>query len=230
MKRILAVLATLAFLAGVAFAADDQLTKAPPGGTSFGQSTSDKISFYNVTPVVQPSGSTQTAITDSSGGTASAASGVSANAQKSTVIIPLGSLSLLANSSTWKIALPYAFQVTAANFRTGNPVSTGSKLASLSTSINGVLVTGGTIQVTSAAATPTGALISGAAITGANTGTAGQTLEVQVSGVTAFAEGSGWVEFTVVNTDKANESATFAALSNAVRSALVTLGLIKGSS
>lgn len=41
----------------------DQLSKADPDGTKFGQSTSDKISFYGVTAVVQPSGATQTTIT-----------------------------------------------------------------------------------------------------------------------------------------------------------------------
>jgi hypothetical protein len=34
-------------------AADDQLSKGPSGGTSFGQSTTDKVSLYGVTPVAQ---------------------------------------------------------------------------------------------------------------------------------------------------------------------------------
>jgi hypothetical protein len=37
------------------------------------------------------------------------------------------------------------------------------------------------------------------------------------------------VEFTVTNTDLANATATQVALPNALRSALVSLGLIKGS-
>jgi hypothetical protein len=43
--------------------AADQLTKNPPDGTVYGQSASDKISFYGATPVVQPaspSGNTHT--------------------------------------------------------------------------------------------------------------------------------------------------------------------------
>ena len=48
-------------------------------GAVFGQSTTDKIGFYGLaTPVVQPSGSAQTAITDNSGGTANPATGVAA--------------------------------------------------------------------------------------------------------------------------------------------------------
>lgn len=41
----------------------DQLSKKCPDGTALGQSTSDKIGFYGVTPVVQPaspSGNTHT--------------------------------------------------------------------------------------------------------------------------------------------------------------------------
>lgn len=38
-----------------------QLSDLRPDGTNFGQSASDKIGFYGVTPVVQPSGSGQAA-------------------------------------------------------------------------------------------------------------------------------------------------------------------------
>lgn len=48
-------------------------------GVDLGRSTTDKIGFYGLaTPVVQPSGSAQAAITDSSGGTANSATGVAA--------------------------------------------------------------------------------------------------------------------------------------------------------
>lgn len=41
-------------------AADNQLTRAPSGGTNFGQSTSDKIGFYGLaTPIVQRTGAAQ---------------------------------------------------------------------------------------------------------------------------------------------------------------------------
>ena len=48
-------------------------------GVGFGRSTTDKIGFYGLaTPIVQPSGAAQAAITDSSGGTANSATGVAA--------------------------------------------------------------------------------------------------------------------------------------------------------
>lgn len=54
----------------------DQLSKLNPDGTTLGQSASDKISFYNATPVVQASGAAQAAIVDGSTGTANPTTGV----------------------------------------------------------------------------------------------------------------------------------------------------------
>ena len=39
------------------------LSNAATDGTSYGQSATDKISFYGYTPVVQPSSATQAAVT-----------------------------------------------------------------------------------------------------------------------------------------------------------------------
>lgn len=47
-----------------------------PDGVRLGQASTDYVGFYGATPVVQPSGSAQAAITDSSGGTANSATGV----------------------------------------------------------------------------------------------------------------------------------------------------------
>lgn len=55
-----------------------QISDNAPDGQSFGSTPADKISFYGVTPIVQPSAAAQAAITDSSGGTANPATGVAA--------------------------------------------------------------------------------------------------------------------------------------------------------
>lgn len=47
-----------------------------PGGHCVGQSASDLVGFYGTTPIVQPSGSAQAAVTDASGGTAAATNGI----------------------------------------------------------------------------------------------------------------------------------------------------------
>ena len=45
-------------------------------GYNVGQSASSKVGFYGSTPVVQPSGAAQAAITDNSGGSADPSTGV----------------------------------------------------------------------------------------------------------------------------------------------------------
>lgn len=197
-------------------------------GTVIGQASTTKLAFYGGTAAVQPSGATQAALTDSSGGTAAATTGLSAVSVKETIIIPL-QLAGLANSQVFKVALPYAFTLSSLGFRTGVPVSTASKAATLTAQINGSACTGGVISLTSANQATTGTLTAGTAITAANTGTAGQTLEVAVSSVTTFIEGDGWVEATIINTSRANAVATLAQLQNKLRTDLVALGLIAGS-
>jgi hypothetical protein len=48
------------------------------GGYTVGQSASDLVGFYGATPLVQPSGTAQAAVTDSSGGPAAATNGIAA--------------------------------------------------------------------------------------------------------------------------------------------------------
>lgn len=205
------------------------MAKIEVGPIVIGASATDTVGFYGTTAAVQPTSANQAAITDNSGGTANATTGVAANAYKRTVILPIPALAGLANSQTRKIAIPYAFTVTGAIIRAGTPVTTGSKLATLTVGISGTPVTGGVISATSAGLNAAGATQAATAITAANVGTAGQTLEVAVSSVTTFVEGDATVEFTVVNNDLANAQSTTLVLLNAARSALVTMGLIKGS-
>lgn len=189
-----------------------------------GKDLTDTVAFFGATPIARPSSAAQAAVTDSSGGTPAT---IAAAAFKQTIVLELGSLAALANSQVYKIAVPFAFTVTAASLRVGNPVTTGAKAATLTTQISGAAATGGVISAAGTYAT--GATQAGTAITAGNTGAAGDTLEIAVSAVTAFTEGTGVVEFTVTNTDLANAAATSVALPNALRSALVSLGLIKGS-
>ena len=148
-------------------------------------------------------------ITDNSGGTANAATGIVATAFKQTIILPLQLADIA--TGTFALAVPFAFTVTAALFRTAKPASTASKLATLTVEINGTGVTGGAMALTTANQNTIGGTVAASAITAANTGTAGQTLGVTASAVTAFVEGDGWVEFTVVNNDLANAIATLIA-------------------
>lgn len=45
-------------------------------GYTVGQSATDLVGFYGATPIAQPSGAAQAAVTDASGGTAAATNGI----------------------------------------------------------------------------------------------------------------------------------------------------------
>jgi len=73
------------------------------------------------------------------------------------------------------------------------PVTTGSKAATLNLEIDTTNVTGGTVALTSAACTPLGAVVAGAAITAENRLYRKSKLSVEAASVTAFAEGAGYL-------------------------------------
>lgn len=53
-----------------------QLSSGSPDGQKIGQSTSDLIGFYGVTPIAQKAAAAQAAVTDASGGTAAPTNGI----------------------------------------------------------------------------------------------------------------------------------------------------------
>lgn len=53
-----------------------QLSDGNADGNSFGQSTSDLISFYGVTPIARKAAAAQAVIVDASGGTAAPTNGI----------------------------------------------------------------------------------------------------------------------------------------------------------
>lgn len=96
----------------------------------------------------------------------------------------------------------YAFKIEAIDFRVLKPVTTGSKLATITPKIGSTSVTGGALALTSALCTPAGAAVAGSAITALNTGAATDSLGLTSSAVTAFAEGSGWIILKIRNLDE----------------------------
>ncbi|SDF36789.1 hypothetical protein [Bosea robiniae] len=192
-----------------------------------GRTAAAQRSFFGADPVAQPAGAAQAAISDNSGGSAAPTTGLAAATYRQTIILPLQLADIAAGD--FKIALPFDFTVISALFRTAKPASTASKLATLTASVNAVSVTGGVMALTTANQNTIGGTVAGTAITAGNQGSAGQTIGVTASAVTAFVEGSGWVEFTVLNRSQANAAATLAAQGNAIRAGLVSLGLLKGS-
>lgn len=81
--------------------------------------------------------------------------------------------------------------ITKLEFAVTDPVTTGSKATSLNAEIGTTNVTGGVVALTSANCTPLGAVVSGSAITAANTFSSTDTISIEASSTTAFAEGEG---------------------------------------
>lgn len=157
-----------------------------------------------------------TAFTDNSGGAASDT--IASTVAKFTQIIGPFSMALLVNGQLFKVPIQSGFIVNSATFRDEIAITTGAKAATLTTQISGAACTGGVITVAGTYAT--GVTQAGTPISGSNVGTAGQTLEIAVSGVTTFTEGWGHVELSVTNTDLAATIAAIASKLNTLRTNL----------
>jgi predicted RecA/RadA family phage recombinase len=145
---------------------------------------------------------TNTSLTDSTGGTP--ASTFAADVATTVLTIPV-QLADIANAAAYAIDVPFAGKLTGINFRAVKPASTAAKLATLQVQVAGTSLTGGVLSLTTAAVNAAGAQVAGTAITaGTQTFTANQTVGVLASSVTAFVEGDGFIELTVVNTDLLN--------------------------
>jgi len=166
-----------------------------------------------------------TALTDSTGGGGAAGGTLAADVATQLLVLPIPALSALANAQVLRLDPGFAGKITAINFRVGaSPVTTGAKAATLTAQVAGTPVTGGVVGLTSANCTPAGAQVAGSAVTALNTFTAVQAIEVAVSGVTAFVEGTGYIEFTVINTDLLAALSTLAVQSNALLTILKGIG------
>lgn len=205
-----------------------QLSDKNPDGTSLGQSTSDLISFFGVTPVDQPSGTGQAALTDSSTGTA--ANTLAAGVGCTTLAFFLNLASIAGNGDLLTNYTPgYKFKILSVDFRVCKAVTTGSKAATLNLEIGTTDLTGGVVALTSANCTPAGAAVAGSAVTAANTGSSSDTISIEASSVTAFVEGDGWLLVKIQNMDTADAIASIAQRVNKFRTDLVELGLIAGA-
>ena len=145
-------------------------------------------------------------ITDSTGGTAGTS--VASTVGVSQLSFPV-TLANIADGDVVTTYTPgYKFKILALDFITGTPVTTAAKASTLNAEIGTTNVTGGTVALTSAACTPLGAEVAGAAITAANTGSASDTISIEASSTTAFVEGDGVIILTIQNMDVADAIAS----------------------
>ncbi len=113
--------------------------------------------------------------------------------QSSVVTIPI-KLPKVANGDIVTGIVPgFPGRIQKVFFVVTDPVTTADKLATLNLEIGTTNLTGGVISLTSANCTPLGAKVEGTAITGNNVFTATDSISVEASAVTAFAEGEGFL-------------------------------------
>jgi hypothetical protein len=198
-------------------------------GTTIGTKTTQKLGFHGSTPTAQRSGSAQSALTDSTTGTA--ATTLAAGTGVHTVSIPIQLAQITGAGDVLTTYTPgYKFKVLATAFAVTTRVTTAAKAATLNLEIGTTNVTGGDVALTSANSGTLGAVVAGSAVTAANTGTSSDTISIEAASVTAFSEGQGVLLIKLQNMDTADTAASVTRLLNEIRAALVAKGLIKGSS
>jgi hypothetical protein len=228
--RIILLAAVLALcLPARTWAADTSGVYTKKGvGTLVTGKTTDKVGFHGKTPVVQRAGAAQAAITDSttgtSGATAAAGTGVY------TLAIPIKLAAITGAGDVLTTYTPaHKFKVLRTAFAVTSPATTADKAATLNVEIGTTNVTGGEIALTSANSTPLGAVVAGASVTAANTGTSADTISIEAASVAAFAEGEGVLLLMIQNMDTADAHASEIARINELRASLVEKGIIKGA-
>lgn len=88
--------------------AAEYIDKLNPDGTVFGQGSTSatKIGFFGATPVVKPTAAAQAAVTDSSGGAASATTGIQAlTSSYNSAIIANAIATIAAQTNAFRTAL-----------------------------------------------------------------------------------------------------------------------------
>lgn len=225
--KIKNILFALAAALSFAVLSSGQTAQTDGNGLHIGASTSDRIIFYSIQPgVSQPTNASQQALTDSTGGTASQTLAAGVGVQ--TVALDFPSLVTITQAAAVATYTPsYNFAILSAAFVTTVPPTTASKALTFIPYIGTTSLSGGNVALTTATCT-LGSNIAGTTVTASNTGTSAQAITITASSVTAFSQGGGYLLLTIQNLDQANAASSQAAQANALRSALVSLNLIKG--
>lgn len=229
MKKIHVLL--LAALALTALVVADEAIHVSGNGLHITTSSVDRVGFYGTTPVAKRSGADQTALTDSTGGSVANAT-LASTAGISTVAIPIQLASMTTSAADLITAYTpgFKFKVLSVDFATTTIGAGADASQVLNLEIGTTNLTGGAVTVTLAGTDTLGELTAGTAVTAANTGTASDTISVEVAASgTVFTGGEGVLLIRLQNMDVQDNAAKTAELVNELRAALVALGAIAGS-
>lgn len=160
-------------------------------------------------------------VTDNTTGTSSTTMAAGAGCQTLAFAIQLDALTTAAADLLTNYVLGYAFKILSISFATTTIGAGAAASQVLNLEIGTTNVTGGILTITEAGTDTLGEVTPGTAITGGNTGTATDTLSIEVSaGGTEFTAGSGNILIKIQNMDSANALSTLANTSNDLIAAL----------
>jgi hypothetical protein len=188
----------------------------------------DLFSVYDATPVARRADASQVAITDNSTGTVgnTIAAGVGVSTLFFAVTLPTGGTSAIDLVTAFTPG--YKFKILAWGYHEAVAAtgSGGSRVYNMEIGTTDVGTTPSTVTITTAV----GRQIAGTAVSGANTGSASDTISIEVaaSGTTHDA-GSGAFWIRIQNMDTADAVASLADKSNEWRAALTAFGIITGA-
>jgi hypothetical protein len=152
-----------------------------------------------------------TAITDNSTGTASDTIAAGAGVFTLSFPITLASMTNAAADLMTNYVVGFAFKILSVSFVTTTIGAGAAASQVLNLEIGTTNVTGGVVTITLAGTDTLGELTAGTAVTAANTGSATDTLSVEVAaGGTVFSAGDGVLLIRVQNMDEANAIASLA--------------------
>jgi len=201
-------------------------------GTVVFDTLKKKGAFFGALPILRPSGAAQAALTDSTGGTAGTT--LAAGVGVTPVTIPLTSLATGLSTSAIDLLTGYTpgfrFRIVSLEFVTTVAGTGASASQTFNLEIGTTNVTGGVLTLTLASQATIGTITAATAITANNIGSSTDTISLEMAaGGTVFTAGAGYFIMELQNLDTADAVASSASLLGAIRSALVSLGLIKGA-
>lgn len=201
-------------------------------GTVVFDTLKKKGAFFGALPILRPSGAAQAALTDSTGGTAGTT--LAAGVGVTPVTIPLTSLATGLSTSAIDLLTGYTpgfrFRIVSLEFVTTVAGTGASASQTFNLEIGTTNVTGGVLTLTLASQAAIGAITAATPITANNIGSSTDAISLEMAaGGTVFTAGAGYFIMELQNLDTADAVASSASLLGAIRSALVSLGLIKGA-
>lgn len=162
-----------------------------------------------------------TALTDSTTGTAGSTLAATVGIQTIAIPLQLAAMTTAAADLMTNYVPGYAFQLLSLEFVTTTLGTGASASQVINLEIGSTNVTGGVLTLLLADTTPLGAKKAATAITAANTGTASDTLSIEVAtGGTVFTAGAGFLLLKLRNMDTVSAIASLSAKSNATTAAL----------